>query len=53
MTEAFEKYGSEIACVILEPVPANMGVVPPKEGFLQFLRDITQKYEPFLFSTKS
>ncbi|BAU23613.1 glutamate-1-semialdehyde aminotransferase [Caldimicrobium thiodismutans] len=48
VTEAFEKYGSEIACVILEPVPANMGVVPPKEGFLQFLRDITQKYGALL-----
>ncbi len=46
--EAFEKYGSEIACVILEPVPANMGVVPPKEGFLKFLREITEKYGALL-----
>ncbi|MGN1319045.1 MAG: glutamate-1-semialdehyde 2,1-aminomutase [Lachnospirales bacterium] len=40
----FEKYGDKIACVIVEPVAANMGVVLPKEGFLKFLRDITKKY---------
>lgn len=39
----FEEYGDDIACVVVEPCAANMGVVPPKEGFLQFLRDITQK----------
>ncbi len=48
VSEAFEKHGSEIACVILEPVPANMGVVPPKEGFLKFLREITEKYGALL-----
>jgi glutamate-1-semialdehyde 2,1-aminomutase len=31
----------DIACVIIEPVAANMGVVPPQPGFLQKLRDIT------------
>lgn len=44
----FEKYGNEIACVIVEPCAANMGVVPPKKGFLQFLRDITHKYNSLL-----
>ena len=39
----FEKYGTDIACIIVEPCAANMGVVPPKEGFLQFLRDITKE----------
>ncbi len=39
----FDRYKGEIACVIVEPVAANMGVVPPKPGFLQFLRDITKK----------
>lgn len=33
----------EIACVVVEPVAANMGVVPPKEGFLPFLREITEE----------
>ncbi|HIC97766.1 MAG TPA: glutamate-1-semialdehyde-2,1-aminomutase [Aquificaceae bacterium] len=41
--EAFDRFGDRIACVIVEPVAGNMGVVPPKEGFLGFLRDITQK----------
>ncbi|MBC1434418.1 glutamate-1-semialdehyde 2,1-aminomutase [Listeria rocourtiae] len=44
----FEKYGAEIAAVIVEPVAGNMGVVPPIEGFLEGLRDITTKYESLL-----
>jgi glutamate-1-semialdehyde 2,1-aminomutase len=39
----FERHADEIACVIVEPVAANMGVVPPAEGFLQSLREITQQ----------
>ncbi len=46
--EAFERHGEEIAAVIVEPVPANMGVIPPKENFLQFLRHITQEYGALL-----
>ena len=38
----FERYAGEIACVIVEPVAANMGVVPPAEGFLDGLREITR-----------
>jgi glutamate-1-semialdehyde 2,1-aminomutase len=34
--------------VVVEPVSANMGVVPPKDGFLQFLRDITEKNNALL-----
>jgi len=40
----FEKYPDEIACIIIEPVAANMGVVLPQNGFLHFCRDITKKY---------
>lgn len=40
----FEQYGDKIAALIVEPVAANMGVVPPEEGFLQGLRDITKQY---------
>ncbi len=36
----FEKYRGEIAAVILEPVAANMGVVPPEKGFLESVRKI-------------
>ncbi len=41
--ELFENNRDEIACVLVEPCAANMGVVPPEEGFLQFLRDITKE----------
>lgn len=44
----FEEYGDDIACIVVEPCAANMGVVPPKKGFLQFLRDITEKYNSLL-----
>ena len=37
----FRERGSEVAAVIVEPVAANMGVVPPEDGFLQTLRELT------------
>ena len=37
----FAQYPQKIAAVILEPVPGNMGVIAPKEGFLEQLREIT------------
>ena len=43
-----EDNGDDIACIVVEPVAANMGVVPPKKGFLKFLRDITKKYGALL-----
>lgn len=45
---AFEKYGQDIAAIIVEPVAGNMGVVPPVEGFLQGLRDVTTEYGALL-----
>lgn len=45
---AFEQYGQDIAAVIVEPVAGNMGVVPPKEGFLEGLRAITRRYGALL-----
>ena len=42
--EAFAEEGENIAAIILEPVPANAGLIFPKEGYLQFLRDITEKH---------
>ncbi|GAA0866158.1 glutamate-1-semialdehyde 2,1-aminomutase [Paraclostridium tenue] len=44
----FEKHGNEIAAVILETVAGNMGVVPGKKEFIQFLRDITKEYKTVL-----
>ncbi|KAA0957868.1 glutamate-1-semialdehyde-2,1-aminomutase [Planococcus sp. ANT_H30] len=40
---AFQEYGSELAAVIVEPVAGNMGVVPPNEGFLMELRNLTHE----------
>ncbi|NAP01188.1 aminotransferase class III-fold pyridoxal phosphate-dependent enzyme, partial [Halomonas sp. MG34] len=40
---AFEQFGDDIAAVIVEPVSGNMGVVPPKDSFLQDLRNITEE----------
>lgn len=41
--ELFEKNPGEIAAIIVEPVAANMGVVIPEPGFLQFLREISKE----------
>lgn len=48
VVETFEKHGNKIAAIIVEPVPANMGVILPKPGFLQLLRDITRQYNALL-----
>jgi glutamate-1-semialdehyde 2,1-aminomutase len=42
--QAFETYPDQIAGIITESAPANMGVVPPKPGFNKFLRDITTEH---------
>lgn len=41
--EAFAKFKGQIAAVIVEPVVGNMGCVPPAEGYLQALREITAR----------
>ena len=46
--KAFMLMGPDIAAVIVEPVAANMGLVNPKPGFLQGLRDITRSYGSLL-----
>jgi glutamate-1-semialdehyde 2,1-aminomutase len=43
LRELFEARGKEIAAVIIEPVVGNMGVVLPAPGFLETLRELTQK----------
>ncbi|CAN5551835.1 glutamate-1-semialdehyde 2,1-aminomutase [soil metagenome] len=42
--ELFEEQGEEFAAVILEPVCGNMGCVPPADGYLEGLREITHEY---------
>lgn len=44
----FERCGEEIAAVIVEPVAANMGVVPPAKGFLDGLRKVCDSYGALL-----
>ncbi len=44
----FQANPKDIAAVIVEPVAANMGVVLPKPGFLEFLREITKQYGALL-----
>ncbi len=43
-----EENRGQVAAVVVEPVAANMGVVPPKDGFLQFLRDIASEHGALL-----
>jgi glutamate-1-semialdehyde 2,1-aminomutase len=41
--QVMDEKGSQVACVIVEPVAGNMGLVPPQPGFLQTLRELTEK----------
>ncbi len=43
LEKAVEHYAADLAAVIIEPVAGNMGVVPPQEGFLKKLRDLTKE----------
>ncbi|ACZ39234.1 glutamate-1-semialdehyde 2,1-aminomutase [Sphaerobacter thermophilus] len=45
---AFAESGDQIAAVIVEPVAGNMGVIPPAEGFLEGLREITREHGALL-----
>ena len=42
--ELFSKMGEEIGCIIVEPIAGNMNCIPPKDGFLEGLRKICDKY---------
>ncbi|HEU5155449.1 MAG TPA: glutamate-1-semialdehyde 2,1-aminomutase [Streptosporangiaceae bacterium] len=46
--ETFAEHGYEIACVITEACPANMGVVPPLDGFNELLRSMCSRYGALL-----
>lgn len=45
---AFAEHGDDIACVIAEACPANMGVVPPRAGFNERLREIAHSHGALL-----
>lgn len=44
LEDCFERYGTDIACVITEPVVGNMGLVLPQPGYLQALRRVTSEH---------
>lgn len=46
--DCFKSEGENIAAIILEPYPANVGLIIPENNFLKFLRDITKKYASLL-----
>lgn len=48
LERVFKKEGRQIAALIAEPVPANMGVILPEKGYLEKLRSITRKYGSLL-----
>lgn len=48
ITKVMNEIGDEVAAVIVEPIAGNMGCVPPKQGYLRLLRDLTQKHGSLL-----
>lgn len=46
--ELFSEHGNDIAAIIVEPVAANMGVIPPQKGFLEGLRKLANDYGSLL-----
>jgi len=42
--ETFDQLGDRIACIIVEPVAGNMNCIPPKEGFLETLREVCDQH---------
>ncbi|MCP4215601.1 MAG: glutamate-1-semialdehyde 2,1-aminomutase [bacterium] len=48
LREVFEKHGDSIAAVIIEPLPANNGLLEQRKEFLKYLREITSNYGSLL-----
>jgi glutamate-1-semialdehyde 2,1-aminomutase len=44
----FKAHGTDIACIIVEPVAGNVGLIPPAKGFLEGLREICTRYGALL-----
>lgn len=45
LSETLNRFHNDIACVILEPVAGNMGVIPAEKAFVKVLRYLTKKYD--------
>jgi glutamate-1-semialdehyde 2,1-aminomutase len=48
VSELFSRRGEQVAALIVEPVPGNMGVVLPRAGFLKLLRELTTRHGSLL-----
>src|SRR5262245_2554304 len=48
LQEEFKAHGPGIACVIVEPIAGNMGCVPPRPGYLQAMREISERHGALL-----
>ncbi len=48
LERVMRQHGRELAAVISEPIMANMGCIPPQDGYLQRLRDLTRQYGALL-----
>jgi glutamate-1-semialdehyde 2,1-aminomutase len=48
LADAFARFPGQIAAVIVEPVAGNMGCIPPEPGFLEGLRELTQRHGALL-----
>mgnify|MGYP001813220574 FL=1 len=44
LKEVMEKQGDSVACIIVEPIAGNMGLVAPEKDFLQTLRELTDRF---------
>jgi len=49
VTAAIDRHGDDLAAILCEPVPANMNLVPPADGFLAFLREQADRSGAVLF----
>ncbi|MCY0907804.1 MAG: glutamate-1-semialdehyde 2,1-aminomutase, partial [Sulfobacillus thermotolerans] len=43
LTRTMDQIGDHVACILAEPIVGNMGIVPPREGYLQVMRDAAHK----------
>ncbi|WP_336035910.1 glutamate-1-semialdehyde 2,1-aminomutase [Halobacterium yunchengense] len=48
VTEVFEEHGEDVACVLVEPILANKGIVAPVDGYHETLRDLTREHGALL-----
>ena len=46
---ALETHGHEIACVVTEPVMSNMGVIPPKDGYLKRVQELCRAHKVLFY----